>query len=792
MRLQGIGPKTVALLYHTLNVRSLDDLEAAAKAGAIRGLKGMGAKKEALILTAIAERRRHAGRHLIGHACETAETLVAWLREAAPDATYDIVGSLRRGAETSGDIDILATNAPAEVLGHFTRFRQVERVLGLGDTKASILLTSQMQADLRLVPAESRGAALQYFTGSKAHNIALRQRALSRGYTLNEYALADAATGARIAGETEDGIYAALGLPCIDPTLREARGEIDAAEAGTLPRLVTLEDLQGDVHMHTTASDGRHDIETMAIAARDAGRSYICITDHSQSLAMANGLDDARALAHAARIREANARVDGITILAGIEVDILADGRLDLEESTLAALDFVVASVHSAFDQTAEAMTVRVLTAMACPFVDAIGHPTGRKILRREPHRIDIEALIEAAGLYGIALEINSNYHRLDLSDVHARRAKAQGVGLLINSDAHSTTELGLLRWGVLTARRAWLEPADVWNTRDVDAFRNGLRRHRRPAAARRDGHGDRRRDAGPPEGPLLRDDAGDDRGRLRRGHRPAQDAAERRRARARRRLHGGPGRDAPGMAERAKTPKRPAEAARRPSSRRSDVRDEARHEGGLFLTLLLPLDHLLRVEAERLGHVAVDGELLDVALGDARQQVERDRRRRLRVLHQGRRDRQFAHPRPVHRDRAQHLLGDVGHARERLDLGLGQLRAAQHRGGDHPVGIADQHRALLARALHRQLEALRHGHRLQHRNHLLRLGLDRNLVARVDERRVGVLGRDLRPARCRARRRTPAPSRWCPGARAGRRRPRPAGTRWSGWRRWRRGSRRG
>jgi DNA polymerase (family 10) len=485
MRLQGIGPKTVALLYHTLNIRSLDELEAAAKAGAIRGIKGMGAKKEALILTAIAERRRHAGRHLIGHACETAETLVAWLRQAEPDATYDIVGSLRRGAETSGDIDILATGAPADLLQHFTRFQQMERVLGLGDTKASILLTNQMQADLRLVPAESRGAALQYFTGSKAHNIQLRQRALSRGYTLNEYALADAATGARIAGETEDGIYAALGLPCIDPTLREARGEIDAAEAGTLPRLVTLDDLRGDVHMHTTASDGRHDIETMAIAARDAGRSYICITDHSQSLAMANGLDDARALAHAARIREANARIDGITILAGIEVDILADGRLDLEESTLAALDFVVASVHSAFDQTAEAMTVRVLTAMACPFVDAIGHPTGRKILRREPHRIDIEALIEAAGLYGIALEINSNYHRLDLSDVHARRAKAQGVGLLIDSDAHSTTELGLLRWGVLTARRAWLEPADVWNTRDVDAFRNGLRRHRRPTAAK-------------------------------------------------------------------------------------------------------------------------------------------------------------------------------------------------------------------------------------------------------------------------------------------------------------------
>ena len=481
MRLQGVGPKTVAMLYHERNIRSLDELEAAAKAGALRGLKGMGAKKESLILTAIAERKRHAGRHLLGDASDTAEALVAWLREAAPEATYDVVGSIRRGGETSGDIDILATGAPDTILERFTAYRHVERILGMGETKASVLLSNHMQADLRLVAPESRGAALQYFTGSKAHNIALRNRALQRGYTLNEYALADAATGARLAGETEEGVYQALGLPWIDPALRESRGEIDAAEEGRLPRLITLDDLQGDVHMHTTESDGRQDIETMATAAREAGRKYICITDHSQSLAMANGLDDARALAHAQRIREVNARVDGITILAGIEVDILADGRLDLEESTLAALDFVVASVHSAFDQSAEDMTVRVLKAMACPFVDAIGHPTGRKILRREPHKIDIEALTEAAALYGIALEINSNHNRLDLSDVHARRAKERGAGILISSDAHSTVELSFLRWGVATARRAWLEPADVWNTRDVDAFRNGLRRHRTP-----------------------------------------------------------------------------------------------------------------------------------------------------------------------------------------------------------------------------------------------------------------------------------------------------------------------
>jgi DNA polymerase (family 10) len=485
MRLQGIGPKTVAMLYQTLNIRSLDDLEAAAKAGAIRGLKGMGAKKETLILTAIAERRKHAGRHLIGPATETAEALVGWLREAAPAAVYDVVGSLRRGCETTGDIDILATGAATSLLQHFTQYRHVERVLGLGDSKASILLASQVQADLRLVAPESRGAALQYFTGSKAHNIALRQRALAKGFTLNEYALANAATGERVAGDTEESVYAALGLPWIDPALREHRGEIDAAEMGVLPRLITLDDLQGDVHMHTTASDGRHEIDAMAIAARDAGRRYVCITDHSQSLAMANGLDDARALAHAARIREADARVDGITILAGIEVDILPDGRLDLAEETLAQLDFVVASVHSAFDQSTEAMTVRMLTAMACPFVDAIGHPTGRKLLRREPYRVDMDALIEAAGLYGIALEINSNYNRLDLSDVHARKARLQGVGILIDSDAHSTTELGFLRWGIATARRAWLEPADVWNTRDVDAFRHGLRRHRRRPAGR-------------------------------------------------------------------------------------------------------------------------------------------------------------------------------------------------------------------------------------------------------------------------------------------------------------------
>jgi DNA polymerase (family 10) len=479
MRLQGIGPKTVALLYHTLNIRSLDDLEAAAKAGAIRGVKGMGAKKEALILTAIAERRKHSGRHLIGHACETAETLVAWLREAAPDATYDIVGSLRRGAETSGDIDILATNAPADVLGHFTRYRQVERVLGLGDTKASILLTSQMQADLRLVPAESRGAALQYFTGSKAHNIALRDRAIGQGFKLNEYGLFRTSDDVRVAGEREEEIYAALGLDWIAPELREMRGEIDAAGTRTQPRLVDLADLRGDLHMHSTETDGKDDVRTMAVAAREAGLEYIAITDHTQSLAMANGLDERRALEHAARIRAIDAEGLGVRLLAGAECDIKPDGSLDLDDECLAALDIVIVSVHSAFTQDRQQMTDRLLRAIAHPHVDILGHATGRRILKRPAYAVDMEAVVDAAARHGVAIEINCQVDRLDVNDVHAMLARARGVPLVISSDGHSRHAFGRLRWGVLVARRAWLQPSDVLNTRPFEQFRAGLRRHR-------------------------------------------------------------------------------------------------------------------------------------------------------------------------------------------------------------------------------------------------------------------------------------------------------------------------
>ena len=479
LRLQGVGPKTVALLYRGLEIRSLDDLERAAREGRIRALKGMGAKKEALILKALDERQRFTGRRLMAEAYDTAALLVADLRAHAPDAAISIVGSLRRGCETCGDLDILAAGALPSLMGAFTEYKLVERVLARGETKSSVLLWGGFQADLRVVDRGSNGAAQQYFTGSKAHNIALRDRAIQRGLKLNEYGLFRIEDDAQIAGETEEGIYEALGLAFVPPELRENRGELAAAEARTLPRLLQLQDLRGDLHMHTTETDGRADAETMARAARAAGREYIAITDHSQSLAMANGLDETRALAHARRIRDLNGRVEGITVLAGIECDIRPDGSMDLADDCLAELDIVIASIHSAFNQDEAQMTDRLLRAIACPWVDVIAHPTGRLILKRDGYRYDFAQVTAAAAAAGVALEINSQIDRLDLDDTHARLAHDRGVKLIVDSDAHSPAALGVLRWGAATARRAWLEPGDVLNTLPIDAFRASLRRHR-------------------------------------------------------------------------------------------------------------------------------------------------------------------------------------------------------------------------------------------------------------------------------------------------------------------------
>jgi DNA polymerase (family 10) len=482
LRLQGVGPKTVKRLYDELAVASLDALEQAARDGRVRALKGMGAKKEALILRAIEERRRYAGRHLSAEVAGIADRIVTALSAVHSEAEFVPVGSLRRCADTCGDLDILAVGAPIAAMTTFTALPQVARVLGRGDTKSSVLLDTGLQADLRLVSRDQKGAAMQYFTGSKAHNIALRDRALTRGLRLNEYGLTRLDDGAVIAGAREEDIYAQLGLAWVPPELREHRGELDAAEANALPALITRADLRGDLHSHTSATDGKEDLATMALAARSRGHEYLAVTDHSQALAMANGLDERRTLAHAAAIRALGATLDGITLLAGIECDIRTDGTLDLHHDCLAALDIVVASVHSGFSLEPSQMTDRLLRAIECPWVDVIGHPTGRLLLRREPLRFDLDAVLKAAAAAGVALEINCQIDRLDVNDTVARAARDRGIPLVISSDAHTIAELEALEWGIGVARRAWLTRDDVLNTRPLATLRTLLRRSRRSA----------------------------------------------------------------------------------------------------------------------------------------------------------------------------------------------------------------------------------------------------------------------------------------------------------------------
>ena len=478
LRLQGVGPKTVALLYSALNISSMDALAAAARDGRLRSLKGMGPKKEPLILKAIEDRDKDTGRHLLADTAAVSAELVAYLRERAPAVDFIPVGSVRRGCETCGDIDILAVGGEPVLMDMLLQHPRVERVLGHGDTKSSVRLHGGYQADLRLVPPESRGAAMQYFTGSRAHNIVIRDRAVQRGLKLNEYGLYRVEDDSRIAGDSEESIYQALGLDWVAPELRENRGEIEAASRGALPRLVTLEDVRGDLHMHTTATDGRDDLDSMAAAAQRLGHEYIAITDHSKAMAMSNGLNESRALEHAARVRALNGRYEGLTLLAGIECDILADGTLDLSHDCLAQLDWVVASVHSHFGQEEPRMTDRLLRAIECPWVDVLGHPTGRLLLRREPARVNMDLLTAAAARLGVALEINAQTARLDLNDAHARLARERGVRLVVSTDAHSVAALPNLRWGVSMARRAWASPDDILNTRGLVELRGMLRRN--------------------------------------------------------------------------------------------------------------------------------------------------------------------------------------------------------------------------------------------------------------------------------------------------------------------------
>ncbi|HWP84244.1 MAG TPA: DNA polymerase/3'-5' exonuclease PolX [Terriglobia bacterium] len=484
LTIQGLGPKGVATLLSHFKIRSLEELEQMAREGKLRDLPRMGEKLEQKIIKSIEAHRRTAGRYLIDVADRQAEELRSYLLQCKGVKSVTAAGSLRRGCETIGDLDLLvAASHPEAVAEHFLRYPQIADVMARGENKISVKLKEGMQVDVRLLEPSSYGAAMQYFTGSKAHNVALRDRAKRMGYKLNEYGLFRIADNERVAGRTEQEIYKALGLQYIEPEMRENTGEIEAAEKKTLPRLLRLEDIRGDLHMHSTATDGRCSIREMAEAARQRGLDYIAITDHSKALAMANGMDEKRVLAQVKEIARLNEELEGIRVLASSEVDIRQDGRLDLDDEALAQLDVVVASVHSFMNQSKQQMTDRLLRAFENPYLNILAHPTGRLLLRREAFEFDFEAVFRAARERNIAMEINSFPDRLDLCEHHARLCKQFGVKVVISTDSHHTKHLGHIKYGVLMARRGWLEKADVLNTRPLAEFLKALRRRHQTAS---------------------------------------------------------------------------------------------------------------------------------------------------------------------------------------------------------------------------------------------------------------------------------------------------------------------
>ena len=475
LQLQTVGPQKVRMFYKELGIKTVDELEAAAKAGKLRELPKMDQKSEENILKAIEVFRRAAGRFRLDTAFETAQVLLAYLAELKVVEQAIPAGSLRRGRETVGDLDILVTGRdPAVVADHFARYPGIAEVLAKGEDKVSVKLKNDMQVDVRMLGRQSSGAALQYFTGSKEHNVALRERAKKRGWKLSEYGLFK---GDKVlASRTEEEIYDKLGLPWIPPELRENMGEIEAAEKGELPHLLELSDIKGDLQMHTTASDGQASIEEMAEAAKRLGYQYILITDHSKAVTVANGLDEKRAVEHIQRIKAARKKVKDIEIWAGSEVDILGDGRLDYSNELLKQFDIVLISVHSRMTQPADEMTARLLKALANPYVRILGHPTGRQLLKRDPFSFDLEQVFAAAKDYGVILELNGNPERLDLCDHHVKLARDRGMKVVISTDAHRPEHLKLMRYGVITARRGWLEKKDVLNTLPPEKLLKSLR----------------------------------------------------------------------------------------------------------------------------------------------------------------------------------------------------------------------------------------------------------------------------------------------------------------------------
>lgn len=480
LKIPGLGPKRVKALYHDLEVQTIEQLYRAARDGRIRAVPGFGEKTELNILQAVEAHVSQTRRFKLAVAAQYAEALRTYLAAVSGVKQVTIAGSFRRMRETVGDIDILATATPdSPVMQRFAAYDEVAEVLSAGTKRASAMLKCGLQVDLRVVAEESYGAALQYFTGSKAHNIAIRRIAQKHGLKVNEYGVYRGE--ARIAGENEESVYRAVGLPYIPPELREDRGEIEAAHAGRLPQLVELADLRGDLHVHTKATDGRNTLREMVLAAQAQGFEYLAITEHSRHLTVAHGLDPLRLVRQCDEIDALNEQLKGITLLKGIEVDILEDGSLDLPDNVLARLDLVVGAVHSKFDLSRARQTERILRAMEHPCFTLLAHPTGRLIEQREPYDVDMPRIIRQAKKRGCFLELNAHPERLDLLDTYCQMAKEEGVLISINSDAHSTLDFANLRFGVGQARRGWLGKQDVLNSRPLAELRTLIKRTMQP-----------------------------------------------------------------------------------------------------------------------------------------------------------------------------------------------------------------------------------------------------------------------------------------------------------------------
>jgi DNA polymerase (family 10) len=504
LELQSLGPKKVAFLWKAFKAATVDEVEQLAREGKLRDLPGFGEKSEENILKAAAAYKRSTGRFLISVSADEAQKIVSHVQAfGKPVEEVTPAGSLRRGRETVGDLDVLVTLASGKytpktvesIAKHILTYPEIAQKLAHGENKVSFLLKSGMQVDVRILEKESFGAALLYFTGSKEHNVTLRGRANKMGYTLNEYALATLKGERPVARATEEEIYAKLGLDFIPPELRENTGEIEAAEAHRLPELIELSDIRGDLQMHTTASDGRNSIEEMSLAAKRLGYEYIAITDHSKAVTVANGLDEKRTLEQIQKIQAANAKRLGIRVLASSEVDVLKNGKLDLDDEILAQLDVVLVSVHSYMNLDRTEMTERILAALENPYTQILAHPTGRLLLRREGYPFDMELILDAARKHGVVMECNASPERLDLKDTYLRMTKERGVKVAVSTDAHGTRGLQAMRFGVQIARRGWLEKKDVINTWSLEKLLAELRpkprfatedRHRAAAATGR------------------------------------------------------------------------------------------------------------------------------------------------------------------------------------------------------------------------------------------------------------------------------------------------------------------